>query len=366
VALAPPAPFTVIGENVHASRTCARRGPGMTTRDGAEVLAFRDASGVERTCPIAAPVAQSEEYARLRVKHIKNALLLGLAGDRLLPAARMGAVPGDTADDARAYLVAAAVRQERADASYIDVNVDDVDPDLGVQRLAMEWLVRLLEPELGVPLSLDSSSPEVLEAGLRASCARSGRLLLNSASLERPRVVDLAAELGASVVLSAVRRGGTAPGIGERLEGAETMLRAALARGLAPGACHVDLLVLPAGIECDAGSTFLGASRAFRAGHGPGVHITGGLSNISYGLPNRRLLNETFVALAMDAGVDAGILDPVTVGLDRVRALERSSLRFRLAAAVVLGHDEFATEYLAAHRAGILREPPQPAVPAAP
>jgi cobalamin-dependent methionine synthase I len=355
-----PAPFVVIGENVHASRTCARRGPSMATLDGAEVLQFRDATGTERTCPIAAPVARSEEYARLRVKHIKNALLLGLAGDGLLPVSRVGAVPAEAADDARAYLVVAAVRQERAGASYIDINVDDIDEDLGVRRQAMQWLVRLLEPALGVPLSLDSSSPEVLEAGLRASCARSGPLLLNSASSERLEVLDLAVELDAAVVLSAVRRGGAAPGIAQRLECAEAMLQAAIARGLAPGACHVDLLVLPAGIECDAGSTFLGASRVLRDEHGPGIHITGGLSNISFGLPNRRLLNETFVALAMDAGVDAGILDPVSVHLDHVRALDWTSDRFRLAAAVVLGEDEFATDYLAAHRAGHLVEPPRP------
>ncbi len=345
-------PFVVIGENVHASRTCARRGQSMATLDGAEVLQFLDASGTERTCPIAASIAHSEEYARLRVKHIKNALLLGLAGDGLLPARRVGGIAPEAAQDARAYLVAAAVRQQRAGARYIDVNVDDIDEDLGVRCLTMAWLVRLLEPELGVPLSLDSSSPEVLEAGLRASRAPSGPLLLNSASLERLEVLDLAAELHAAVVLSAVRGGGAAPGIRERLECAEAMLEAALARGVAPAACHVDLLVLPAGIECDGGSTFLGASRAFRANHGPEVHITGGLSNISFGLPNRRLLNETFVALAMDAGVDSGILDPASVQLDHVRTLERTSHPFRLAAAVVLGDDRFATEYLAAHRGG--------------
>jgi 5-methyltetrahydrofolate--homocysteine methyltransferase len=358
VTAAPAGPFVVIGENVHASRTCARRGPNVSTLDGSEVLTFQDAAGRARTCMIAAPVARSKEYALQRLKHVKNALLLGMAGDGLLAAARAGGVPADAACDARAYLVAAAVRQERAGARFIDVNVDDIDEDLGVRRQAMEWLVRLLEPELGVPLALDSSSSEVLDAGLRASQAPCGQLLLNSASLERQEVLGVAAELHAAVVLSAVWRKGAVPGITQRLESAETMLRAALGCGLPQGDCYVDLLVLPAGIECDAGSTFLGASRAFRAAFGHEVHLIGGLSNISFGLPNRRLLNEVFVALALDASVDTGILDPVTVQIDRVRALERSSRQFRLAAAVVLGDDRFAAEYLAAHRAGALLEPP--------
>ena len=347
-------PFTIIGENVHASRTCPRQGASMTTSGGADVLRFVDTSGAERTCPIASSIAQSTEYRRQRVKHVKNALLLGMAGDGLIPVARTGTVTPETSADARAYLVAAAVRQERAGACYVDVNVDDIDEDAGLRRLAIAWLVRLLEPELGIPLSLDSSASEVLEAGLRASRAGGRASLLNSASVERLEVLDLALELRAAVVLSAVRGSGAAPGIDARLDCAESMLRAALDRGLSPDDCHVDLLVLPAGLNCEAGASFLTASRAFRGVHGPDVHITGGLSNISFGLPARRVLNDAFVAMALDAGVDSGILDPVAVQLERVVAIDRLSLPFRLASAVILGTDEYAAGYLAAYRAGLL------------
>jgi 5-methyltetrahydrofolate--homocysteine methyltransferase len=346
--------FLVIGENVHASRTCARNGRSMVAVGGAEALRFTDAAGDDRTCPIVRAVASSEEYARNRVKHIKNALLLGLAGDGLIPPGRVGSTAIGSAQAARDYLVAAAVRQQRAGARYIDVNVDEIDEDLGIRQLAVAWLVGVLEPELEVPLSLDSSSAAVLEAGLRASLSTSGPVLLNSASEERLEVLDLAVELRAAVVLSAVKDGRVAPSIPERLRCAEAVLDAALARGLSPADCHVDLLVLPAGVDPRGGSTFLEASRAFRAAHGDEVHITGGLSNISFGLPNRRLLNDAFVALALDAGVDSGILDPVAVRLDRVAGMDRSSHQFQRAAAAVLGVDEFAGEYLAAYRAGEL------------
>jgi 5-methyltetrahydrofolate--homocysteine methyltransferase len=326
----------------------------MVVVGGAEALRFTGTSGAERTCPIVRAVAKSEEYARNRVKHIKNALLLGLAGDGLITHRRVGSAAIGSAEAARDYLVAAAVRQQRAGAGYIDVNVDEIDEDLGIRRVAMQWLVAVLEPELDVPLSLDSSSAAVLEAGLRASRSASGRVLLNSASEERLEVLELAVELRAAVVLSAVKDGRVAPGVPERLRCAEAVLEAALARGLSPADCHVDLLVLPAGVDPRGGSTFLEASRAFRAAHGDEIHITGGLSNISFGLPNRRLLNDAFVALALDAGVDSGILDPVAVQLDRVQGLDRDSRQFQRAAAVVLGSDEFAGDYLAAYRAGEL------------
>lgn len=350
-------PFVVIGENVHASRTCARRGTSMADVGGVECIRFDDVSGAARTCPIALPIAQSTEFACQRVKHIKNALLLGLAGDGLIRSDRVGLVREGAADDARAYLVVSAVRQQRAGADFVDVNVDDVDEDLGIRCTAMAWLVRLLETALEVPLSIDSASPEVLAAGLRASGAPCGPLLLNSASIERPEVLDLAAGLDARVVLSAVRRGGAAPGVRDRLECADVLLLAALERGLAPSDCYVDMLVLPAGLDVHGGAAYLEACRAFRAEHGTRVHVTGGLSNISFGLPNRRLLNDTFVALALDAGVDSGILDPLAIQVDRVRSTDRTTQRFQLAADVVLGVDEFATAYLAAHRAGVLAEP---------
>jgi 5-methyltetrahydrofolate--homocysteine methyltransferase len=89
---------------------------------------------------------------------------------------------------------------------------------------------------------------------------------------------------------------------------------------------------------------------------GPDVRLTGGLSNVSFGLPNRKLLNDAFVALGMDAGVDSGIIDPIARNVERVRWLDREAKSFRLAADVLTGVDMFAMEYLTAHRAGELRE----------
>lgn len=348
-------PFVIIGENVHATRAFARQGRNVVTVDGAEAVAFRDAdTGEERTCPIASPVAESAEFAKGKVKHIRNALLLGLGGDRALDTRLTGEVDEEAARAGRDYLVAAALRQQRSGAHYLDVNVDEMSPDEGVRVIAMDWLVRLLEAHAGVPLSLDSSSLPVLEAGFRASSGPSGPLMLNSASAERPEALDLAAANGAAVVLSAAGVGGLPQTPQGRVDNAAAIYTAALERGIAPGDCHVDLLVLPVGVDSESGNTFLSAARQFRSEHGPEVRLTGGLSNVSFGLPNRRLVNDAFLALAIDAGVDSGIVDPNVVDPARVGSLDRSARPFRMAADVLTGADQFAMDYLTAHRAGEL------------
>ena len=349
-------PFTVIGENVHATRSVARQGKHIVRVGDAEAVAFRDVTGAERTVPICGPVAASAEFARNKVKHIRNALLLGLGGDGVIPASLTGPVDPEAAAAGRDYLVAAAVRQQRAGANFMDVNVDEMSPDEGIRVLAMEWLIRLLEPALEVPVSLDSSSLAVLEAGFRASTRPCGPLLLNSASAERPEALELAVAQGAAVVLSAAGKGALPSTIAGRIENANAIYDDALARGIAPAACHVDLLVLPVAVDAEAGNTFLGAAAAFRAEHGPEVRLTGGLSNVSFGLPNRKLINDAFLALAMDAGVDSGIIDPIAIDVARIRTLDRSTRPFRLAADVLRGEDMFAVEYLTAFRAGELTE----------
>ncbi len=349
-------PFTVIGENVHATRSVARQGRNIVRVGDVELVAFRDASGSERTVPICGPVAESAEFARNKVKHIRNALLLGLGGDGVLPAKLTGPVDPEAAAAGRDYLVAAAVRQEVAGAHFMDVNVDEISHDEGVRVQAMEWLIRLMEPALAVPVSLDSSSMAVLEAGFRASTRPCGPLLLNSASAERPEALDLASAQGAAVVLSAAGKGALPSTVAGRLENAGAIYADALARGFAPESCFVDLLVLPVGVDAEAGNTFLEAARQFRARHGADVRLTGGLSNVSFGLPNRKLINDAFLALAMDAGVDSGIIDPIAINVARIQGLDRSTRPFGLARDVLTGEDMFAVEYLMAFRAGELAE----------
>jgi 5-methyltetrahydrofolate--homocysteine methyltransferase len=333
--------FIIIGENIHATRTLLRSGRHVTSApDGREAIRFETPAG-ERFLAIPDTVREGQDFAAGKVKHVQAALLTLLAGGE------------PDASDARAYLETLARRQIEAGADYLDINVDEVAPDVATQAAAMRLLVRIVEALGPVPPSLDSSNATVIEAGLAAS-TRPARLLLNSASVERLDVLDLAASGGCAVVVSAAGAGGLPSDADERVANAERIVAQAEARGLPSDHLHVDPLVIPVAVNPEAGSQFLDAVTRLRLALGSGIHITGGLSNVSFGLPGRRLLNDVFIDLATAAGADSGIIDPVGSDLARIVARERSTRAYTLASDLLTGADPYGMEYLMAFRAGEL------------
>ena len=335
-------PFTIVGENIHATRTLQRSGRHVTEMpDGRPAIRFEDAGGAERFLAVPDEVRAGQDFAAGRVKHVRAALVALLAGRN------------PDAADARAYMEALARRQVAAGADWLDLNVDEIAHDVVARAEAMRLAVRIVEDLGAVPPSLDSSDATVIRAGLEAS-AHPARLLLNSASLERLDVLDLAAAAGCAVVVGAAGETGLPADADERVANAERIVAQAKARGLADASLHVDPLVIPVAVNPEAGTHFLGAVRRLRERLGPDVHLTGGLSNVSFGLPGRRLLNDVFVDLAAEAGADAGIIDPVGNDLARIAARDRTARPYRLAADLLTGADPYGMEYLAAFRAGEL------------
>jgi 5-methyltetrahydrofolate--homocysteine methyltransferase len=214
--------------------------------------------------------------------------------------------------------------------------------------------VAAVEDATTVPLSLDSSAPEVMAAGLATATRAAGAPLLNSASLERLDVLDLAAAEGCAVVLGCVGAAGMPGSAAERVANGERIVAEATRRGLALGALHVDPLVLPIAVEPEVGSWFLEATRTLRATFGEEIHLTGGLSNVSFGLPLRKLLNDVFIDLAAQAGADSGIIDPVASDPRQIFAQDRSTKAYTMAAALLTGADPYGMEFLTAYRAGEL------------
>ncbi len=334
-------PFIVVGENIHATRVLLRGGARVAALpDGTPALPFTDEAGADRFLPVPAEAIEGAGEKQ-KVKHVKAAVLAGLA---------------DGADAAlgRGYVRFLARRQAEAGAAYLDLNVDEVSRDVDGRVAAIRWLVAAVEDATPAALALDSSAPEVLRAGLAAASRAAGAPLLNSASLDRLDVLELAAAEGCPVVLGASGAAGMPGSAGERVENATRIVAAATERGIPLERLHVDPLVLPVAVEPEVGTWFLDAVRALRAAYGPRIHLTGGLSNVSFGLPLRRLLNDVFIDLAIEAGTDAGIIDPVANDPRRVLALDRTSRGYRLAADLLVGRDAFGMEFLAAFRAGEL------------
>ena len=140
----------------------------------------------------------------------------------------------------------------------------------------------------------------------------------------------------------------------ERVANVKQLMDLVEARGIPLDDVYIDGLVFPISVAADFGRHYLDAVTELRELYGPEVHITGGLSNVSFGLPQRKLVNLAFIHLALEAGIDSGIVDPVQCNIQAILDLDIESEPIRLAREVLLGEDEFCVNYLQAWRAGRL------------
>jgi 5-methyltetrahydrofolate--homocysteine methyltransferase len=348
----PAPPFIIIGENIHTSRVVRRDGARMTeTASGVPAIRVPVEGGGEALLPIPLALQETREFASGRVKHVMVAVIAGMAD-------------GPDAEVATAYVRWMASRQIAGGAAYLDLNVDEVSPDVDGRLEAMAWLVRTVGPASTVPLSIDSSDSAVMARGLDLidpAWAGGAKPLLNSAAADRTDVLAMAAERRSPVVLSST--GATMPsGTEERMVRAVEMIDLATGHGLPLGDLHVDPLVIPIGVDADGGAAYLAAVRRLRANYGPELHITGGVSNVSFGMPARRLISDVFLDLCVLAGQDSGIVDPVAANIARALRPDRQSEAYRLAADLLTGADAFGVEFIDAFRAGRL-EPAATIVP---
>ena len=331
--------FTVVGENVHTSRIVLKRGKRFYSKDGVEGVPFESADGTPRLLRVSEKMRRSQAYDEGRVKHIALAVDAAMGG-------------GADAEDGHEYLRRVVVDQEEAGAHYLDVNVDEISLKTAEQREAMAWLLGYVRSLTTLPISVDSSDITVIEAGLTAARGvGDGKPMLNSASLERAEAVDLAVEYGARVIVTAAGEAGMPSDDAERVENASRMVETSLGAGIEIEDIFVDPLVFPISVDGAFGLHTLDAIRAIRHRFGPGIHITGGMSNISFGIPARSVMNTVFINLAVDAGADSGIIDPVMNPLDTVFSVDRESLPYRMAEDVLLGRDEHCMNYIKAWRA---------------
>ena len=334
--------FIVIGENIHTTRAVRRTAPAVGTDElGRVAIEFADEDGTTRWLPIPEAEQRTMEYEEGRIKHVRAAV-------------RMGMQEGDDAGVAVAYLRAIAAHQIEAGAAFLDINVDEVSLRLPEQIEAMRWLVGLIGAASAVPLSIDSSNQQIIEAGIDAASAHAGPPMLNSASLERIDALELARHCAGPVIVTAAGAGGMPGGTEERVANATQIVEAALAKEIPLSRMYVDPLVFPISVDGDFGHHVLDAIRDIRERYGPDIHITGGMSNVSFGIPNRRLINDAFLVMAIEAGADSGILDPLTNPPDRALSLDRDARPFQLALDVLTGADRYCKAYMKAFRAGEL------------
>ena len=226
--------------------------------------------------------------------------------------------------------------------------------DLTERIKAMQWTAALVQGASRLPLSIDSSNSDIMRAGLKACEQARGRPMVNSISLERIGLLDAVAEYKPAVVASAAGEKGLPATTQERLDNLGRLIPQLTAKGIQMDWIHVDPLVYTISTDPDNGKMFLDAVRAIRAKYGPAIHIIGGLSNVSFGMPARKLINQVFAWLSVEAGGDGGIVDPLQINAKILQGLDTKAELFLLAKALLLGTDEFGMNFIAAHREGKL------------
>ena len=198
-----------------------------------------------------------------------------------------------------------AMDQVKAGAALLDINMGVGGID---QIQAMKRAITEISQLTDAPLVIDTSDAKVLEAGLRAY---PGRALINSVSAEKERLntfIPLAQKYGAAILCLPLTDGGIPKNPSERIDAMDIIIKTAKTAGLRDGDFLLDGLVMTVAADKNACNQTIETLHKYREKYG--YPSTMGLSNISFGLPNRPLINSTFFAMCLCAGLDAPIMNP--------------------------------------------------------
>lgn len=226
-------------------------------------------------------------------------------------------------------------RQAAAGANYLDVNIGAVSKD----PRDMAWLVKVVQEAVPTPISVDSTQPEVLKAGLEALDGRSA--LVNSTTADEgklSRVIPLAVEYGAALLGVAMDERGSPRDVARRVENGAKIFAAAVEAGLTPDRIFLDPVLMPIRFMQDQCPKVLEAIREYTLLSDPPPHISVGLSNIRSEAKERKLLARTFLVMAMAVGLDAAICD----------VLDEELLAAAATAELVLNREIYSDDYLRA------------------
>jgi len=239
-----------------------------------------------------------------------------------------------------AFIQDMARKQSDAGASFIDLNAGMFVED---EPERLEWLVKTVQEAVDAPLSIDSPNAAAIEKALKLI---KNKPIINSITLEKDRyesILPLILEYGTGIVALCMDDSGMPETAEERVAIADKLISALTAKGIDITDIYIDPMVRPIGTGTHYGRVVLETVRRVRDEY-PEVHITCGLSNISFGIPARKVMNQAFLIAAMSCGMDSAILDP----------LDNRLMASIYATEALLGHDEFCMNYLMKFREGLL------------
>jgi cobalamin-dependent methionine synthase I len=231
--------------------------------------------------------------------------------------------------------------QVDAGATYVDVNAGTLregEPE------ALEWLVKTVQQAVEAPICFDSPSPHAIEKAVAAYDLSRGKPMINSITAEKERfdaILPLVKKHNAKVVALCMDDTGIQQDADKRFGVAKKLVDSLVSAGVALDDIYVDPLTFPIGTGSDVGVAMLRIIEGIKTDY-PGIHVIAGISNISQGLPIRKLLNQAMTILSMGKGMDAAIVDPMDKYLMSLIAATRA----------LLGQDDFCMDYITMSREG--------------
>ncbi|NTW71525.1 MAG: dihydropteroate synthase [Eubacteriaceae bacterium] len=236
------------------------------------------------------------------------------------------------------YIQSLAISQSEAGADFLDINAG-TDPDRETEDLI--WLIEKVQAVTDTPICIDSSTPSAIKEALKVTRVTP---MINSINGDQKRLEEFLPfikERNCSVIALCLDESmsGMPKSIDDRMHVLENIFLATRAAGIEDSKVYIDPLIMSAATDQKAGIIAFDCIRTIR-GKYPQAHITGGLSNISYGLPDRSLINRTFLTLAIAAGMDSAVVNPTDT--DLIQSLFATEL--------LLGKDKFCRRYTTASK----------------
>jgi cobalamin-dependent methionine synthase I len=309
----------VIGENINTTRRIKATSANIVREDGKIGYAYQDIDGERRVLDMTDAFPSDETQLRN---------------------ARVSPIGQGVRKRNLDFLRWAILSQQRAGASIIDLCVDELSVYPEERHEHMRWVVKAAQSLWDGSFAIDSSDPNTIKAGLSVYDHGKGRPAINSVSLEagRDELIQIGKDLKCYIFANGSGNKGMPQDAQQRVDNLTNCMALMDSANVPMQDRFLDPLVFPVGAGPDFGKHYLDSVKALRERF-PEVHIFGGLSNVSFGLPRRKLLNHAFITLAIMSGCDAIMIDPLmNAPIDYIE--------FQIAADVMTAKDEYALNFL--------------------
>lgn len=238
-----------------------------------------------------------------------------------------------------------ATSQEAAGSDYIDINAGTLTSG---EPEALEWLTSVVQESVNLPICFDTPNAEALSRALSVYDTGKGQPFINSITAESERystILPFVLQHKSKVIALAMDDTGIQKDASKRLDVARKLVTDLSSAGVPLEDIYVDPLTFPIGADSDVAVAMMAVLENLKSEF-PGVRTIAGLSNVSHGMPARKILNSAMTVLCLGRGLDAGIVDPN----------ERQLMALIAASEALLGRDEFCANYIGLHRKGFFED----------